>query len=69
MINMTKSACEICTTKQLRELAHMHGDRPILIFVQKAGFELPNGYLSFRLKYDPNNSIYGGIAPDGSVST
>lgn len=43
------------------------------INVVKAGFDLPEGYLGFRYDYDsgfaPAGSIYGGIAPNGDVST
>jgi hypothetical protein len=33
-------------------------------------FDLPEGYLAFRSEHVPSGqAIYGGIAPDGSVST
>lgn len=40
--------------------------------VMKGGFDLPDGYLTFQQIYPSQlgaTSIYGGIGPDGSVST
>lgn len=35
----------------------------------KGDFGLPTGYLSVRLFYSNGDSIYGGISPEGDVST
>lgn len=67
---LTKEACEICTEEQLRALFVManSGTRKH-IHVMRGGFDLPDGYLAFRADYRDSGSIYGGIAPNGDVST
>ncbi len=40
--------------------------------IMKGGFDLPDGYITFQQIYPSSlgaTSTYGGIAPDGSVST
>lgn len=37
--------------------------------VMKGGFDLPDGYLMFEQKFQAGDSIWGGISPEGRVST
>jgi hypothetical protein len=39
------------------------------IDVQLGGFDLPDGYLAFRCDYINGQPMYGGISPEGEVST
>lgn len=41
------------------------------VLLGPGGFDLPAGYITFRqtYRYGDGGSIYGGIAPDGAVST
>lgn len=64
------TAIEHCTVEQFEALKHM-ADSSVRkgIHVMKGGFDLPDGYLTFRYDYKDGGSIYGGIAPNGDVST
>jgi hypothetical protein len=51
--------------KALEELAK----RWNRIHVGNGTFDLPRGYITVRLFYKDGTSIYGGISPEGQVST
>lgn len=75
MITLTQEAARIATERQMRRIAALHGppdlappDRKLV--VGAAGFDLPTGYLYFRLLYGGDGGeLYGGIDPDGQAST
>jgi hypothetical protein len=68
-IEMTRDALEIMTPEQQQSILRL-SDEQHLVVVGRGMFDLPQGYLSFRSEYLPaGSSIYGGIAPDGQVST
>jgi hypothetical protein len=66
--SLSKEAIEICTEDQLEAICRLMADKHT-ITVHKAGFDLPDGYLTFILKYESGSTIYGGISPEGDVST
>ena len=72
-VEITPEALKTVTDEQLTAIARLIGaDSVAHIVVAAGGFDLPSGYLSFRYDFkDPGNgsSIYGGIGPDGAVST
>jgi hypothetical protein len=39
------------------------------MIVHRAGFELPEGYVTVTIYNDENLLLHGGIAPDGQAST
>lgn len=66
----TAEACKACTWAQLNAISYMaDSEYKSKIQVTKGGFDLPTGYLAFRTDYLDGSSIYGGIAPNGDVST
>lgn len=68
---LTQQACEKATVAQMQALARIL-DSPTVqrIDVTGAGFDLPSGYLTFRVDYNQGSSpMYGGISPEGEVST
>lgn len=71
--NLTHEALSTVTPEQIRALIRLlNTEHTAQMTVTKGGFDLPDGYLAFRLDYaDPGNgtSIFGGIDPEGSVST
>lgn len=59
----------LATPGQIAALVHLVGEAHH-VHVTKGMFDLPEGYLSFRQDYaSGNGTVYGGIGPDGSVST
>lgn len=69
MFAITREAMEVLTPEQRDALLHIAGARVAGVTVQKGGFDLPDGYLAFGQRYEEGVIIYGGIAPDGAVST
>lgn len=68
--NFTVEALDAATDEQIDAVARLlRGDSSAAMDVHEGGFGLPNGYLAFRLDYEGGGSMYGGIDPDGSVST
>lgn len=69
--HFTRQALEAVTAEQTFAIAHiMESPRCKVVDVQLGGFELPEGYLGIRIDYEGGTTpIYGGVAPDGSVST
>jgi hypothetical protein len=71
-INFTHEALAAMTPDQHKALIWIsknESNRKDRIIVQKGGFDLPEGYLAFATHFHEENSIYGGIAPNGDVST
>lgn len=71
-VAFTREAIQICTEAQLFAISEMSTNSSfILIDVHAAGpFDLPSGYLTFRADYkDATGSIYGGVSPEGDIST
>ena len=69
-ITFTYAALEEATGKQQRSVLRLAaGETVEEVFVQKGGFDLPEGYLAFRQTSKGDRSIYGGIDRDGAVST
>lgn len=69
MFSVTKEALEIMTLEQRDSAVRLANDAVDHVVIQKGGFDLPEGYLAFIQKYADNRPIYGGIAPNGDVST
>ena len=72
-VAFTSGAIKICTAPQLQAIKRIAVKPAIeLVDVHVGGFDLPEGYLTFRIDY-PNrgiySTIYGGISPEGDVST
>lgn len=70
-IEFTREAYVICTTEQRNAFFRLLDSESVKhIQIQRGGFDLPNGYLAFRIDYNTGSTpMYGGVAPDGSVST
>lgn len=68
-LTLTPEAMETMTLDQKSALVRLHTQRVADIRVQKGGFDLPDGYLAFGQRYEEGVIIYGGIAPNGDVST
>ena len=67
----TLQALEELTLPQRDSIVRMLRNEHIRgIDVQLGGFDLPDGYLFFRKDYaDGSTPLYGGISPEGDVST
>jgi len=77
-IEITPEALKIANTPQLYAIVRLISPDTVgkILVATGEGFALPEGYLSFRYDYTEaasregmQNSIYGGIDTDGSVST
>ena len=72
-IRFTREALKVVTPKQIEALNFLCREvsGTLCIQVSVGGFDLPDGYLSLRRIYrDPMlDTIYGGISPEGDVST
>jgi hypothetical protein len=64
---LTPQACAIATEPQMLKLASLL-EKADKIGVSAAGLDLPTGYLFVRIDY-PAGPIYGGISPEGDLST
>lgn len=69
MFDLTREAMAAMTVEQRDALVRIANDRVKSVGVQKGGLDLPDGYLAFRQDYPTGTPIYGGIAPNGDVST
>jgi hypothetical protein len=67
-LEISKSALESATPDQLESIWHLLLKFP-KVSVGLAGFDLPTGYLAFVETYENGMNIFGGIAPNGDVST
>jgi hypothetical protein len=71
MISFSKEALEIVTDAQRKKLIDLDDSdsrdylHPIEVI---RAFDLPEGYVSVSIPYN-TGIIYGGIAPDGVMST
>lgn len=69
-IQLTREAFGAMTQEQKNAILHLAGGEVDYIEVTKQNpFGLPKDYLAFQLRYTSGNSMYGGIAPNGDVST
>ena len=58
------------TPEQVAAIRRLCWDSCLRVIVGPATFDLPPSYLTFRQEFGRDKSdIYGGIAPDGAVST
>ena len=69
-LSMTRQAAAICTPAQFAAILVQLGEaRRMRVFID---YSLPTGYLYFIRSGEYNgetHSIYGGIDPDGGIST
>lgn len=67
----TYEALHTMTRQQCVELDRIGyvNDNVIFVVVQRGGFDLPADYLTVRIEYRDGSSIYGGISPEGVLST
>ena len=69
-LKMSKEAVDAMTHEQHQAIRGLLENEHNLIVTKAAPFDLPEGYLAFSSTHVPSSSvIYGGIAPDGRVST
>lgn len=68
-LTITKDALDAMTAAQKEAVLRLYNDRVKEVAVSKGLFDLPDGYLTFAQHYEGSGSIYGGIAPNGDVST
>lgn len=68
-IEFTLEALGILTKEQQKSLLNLYHDNVTTIVVAKGMFDLPEGYITFRCDYRTGQSMYGGISPEGDVST
>lgn len=67
-IRFTLVAFDACTIGQKAAIRRLAENAEVVEVMQD--FSLPAGYLAFRQKYNSETkSIYGGISPEGDVST
>lgn len=69
MFTITSQALEIMTIPQRDALIRLANERVQNVSVQRGGFDLPEMYLAFRQDYKEGTPIFGGISPNGDVST
>ena len=67
-LEITKNALDSATPDQLEAIWHIMLKFPKLT-VGVGGFDLPSGYLTFIEEYSDGTMVYGGISPEGQVST
>ena len=69
-ITFTGEAFNAMSLGQLDALKRIVSNEKIeQITVQNGGLGLPEGYLAFIQVYTSEGTIYGGISPQGDVST
>ena len=70
-VTLTHQALDVLTPEQVSSLVRLSTPETVdYIIVQKGGFDLPEGYLAFAVHYKEHNTpMYGGISPEGDVST
>jgi hypothetical protein len=70
-IEFSKAALERSTIAQINAVCRMadHTTGTTRVDVITGTSDLPGGYVTFTRHYRDGAKIYGGIAPDGSVST
>jgi hypothetical protein len=70
-VKMTQEAFNTMTTAQKKSIdVLLNNPKLENVVVQKGGFDLPNNYLCFTMHWtDHGQPIYGGISPQGQVST
>jgi hypothetical protein len=70
-IVITREAIDIITRDQCEALVRLSESDKLekLVVTTGSTLDLPDGYLSFRQDWKTGQPIYGGIAPNGDVST
>jgi hypothetical protein len=70
-IVITRQAIDIITREQCDALVRLSESDKLDKVVVSTGstLDLPDGYLAFRQDWKTGQPIYGGIAPNGDVST
>ena len=68
-IRLSFEAAEMITEPQIRAAAKLTGGGKNLVEVFAGTFDLPQGYVTFWQNYESGGRIYGGISPEGEVST
>lgn len=68
-IEITREALEIMTPEQKAAILYLTRDEARVEVTKLSPFDLPEGWLTFVQRYAAGGSVYGGIAPDGAVST
>ena len=67
-IRMTPEAAEVCTHEQLQRANALVGTEHEIELVR--AFDLPEGWLGFKLLYaNESGAIWGGISPTGESTT
>lgn len=70
-VTFAPNTLQLATPEQIDAVTYMASSearKSVAVFPNS--FDLPDGYLTFWYEYqDGSQKIYGGIAPDGSVST
>jgi len=69
MINFTKEALGLMTESQRDTIRNMCDGDAIDNIDASVAFDLPTGYLALWLRYKTGNNIYGGLSPEGDLST
>jgi hypothetical protein len=70
-IVFTREAFEQMSQGQLDAIKYMtrESSGTTKLTIHKAGFDLPDGYLTFSREFGGSSHFYGGISPLGDVST
>jgi len=55
--------------KALMSMCERFSKTLLRLKVMTGGFDLPQGYLTFVQEFAEKHTIYGGISPEGRVST
>lgn len=68
-IVFTTESLKTMTDQQRDAICYLAGPHSTLVDVKQGTSDLPAGYLTFWVTYNNGNKVYGGISPEGSVST
>lgn len=69
-VTFTENAINAATHEQIEAIKGLISNEHDVHVTKSAPWDLPEGYLAFRSTHLRSNSVvYGGIAPDGQVST
>lgn len=55
--------------KAIMQMNERFGKTLLRLRIMVGGFDLPQGYLTFIQEFEEKRMIYGGISPEGSIST
>jgi hypothetical protein len=69
-VTLTKEALTLLTPEQKDKLVALFKAGHIeQIAVMAGSFDLPEGYVTVWMTYNTGNKIFGGISPEGELST